>query len=205
MRKMDLAAAALAVVSLLAPARAADIPRPYYTAPTPLAAYSWIGPYLGVNLGYQWGEVTNNPARPKGVAGGVQGGINWQIGQFVLGAETDIQLSSADDTFAPWKFSNPWFGTVRARGGVALNNWLFYGTVGLAYGGGELEVVGNLTESRTHIGWAGGFGAEVGFARNWSAKAEYLFVDLAGRDYSLTGTSNGFESNLIRLGVNYRF
>ena len=64
----------------------------------------------------------------------MQGGVNWQIGQFVLGAETDFQLSDADDTFAPWKFSNPWFGTLRGRAGVALNNVMFYGTVGLAYG-----------------------------------------------------------------------
>ncbi len=208
MAKMALAAAALAAISSLSVAHAADYPggpSSYYSPAAPLAAYSWTGPYLGANVGYLWGEVTNNPARPKGIAGGVQGGINWQIGQFVLGAETDLQLSSADDTFAPWKFSNPWFGTLRGRGGIAVNNWLFYGTLGLAYGGGEVEVVGSLSESRTHVGWAGGFGAEVGFAPRWSAKAEYLFIDLSDRSYSLTGANNGFESNLLRLGVNYRF
>ena len=52
----------------------------------------------------------------------------------MFGAETDIQLSSAEDRFALWKFSNPWFGTLRGRGGYAHNNLLFYGTVGLAYG-----------------------------------------------------------------------
>ena len=40
---------------------------------------------------------------------------------------------------------------------------------------------------------------------NWSAKAEYLYVDLDDRSYSLTGTSHGVNSNLLRLGVNYRF
>ena len=42
-------------------------------------------------------------------------------------------LSGADDTISPFEFSNPWFGTLRARGGVALNNVLLYGTGGLAY------------------------------------------------------------------------
>ena len=206
MAKMVFAAAALATMATISAVRAADTPRgsnPYYTAP--LSYYTWAGPYLGVNFGYQWGEVTNNPNRPKGIAGGVQGGINWQIGQFVLGGETDLQLSSADDTFAPWKFSNPWFGTLRGRAGVAANNFLFYGTLGLAYGGGTVEVVGSLSESRTHLGWAGGFGMEVGITPNWTAKAEYMFIDLADRSYSLTGATNGFESNLVRLGVNYRF
>jgi outer membrane immunogenic protein len=38
-----------------------------------------------------------------------------------------------------------------------------------------------------------------------SARVEYLFIDLAERPYALTGTSNGFESSMLRLGVNYRF
>ena len=64
----------------------------------------------------------------------MQAGYNGQFGQFVFGGETDLQVSDADDTFAPWKFSNPWFGTLRARAGFAMSNVLFYGTVGLAYG-----------------------------------------------------------------------
>jgi outer membrane immunogenic protein len=208
MARIVLAAALATMAAATSAAQAADIPRgssPYYSAPAPLSYYSWAGPYLGVNFGYHWGDVTNNPARPKGIAGGVQGGINWQVGQFVLGGETDLQLSSADDTFAPWKFSNPWFGTLRGRAGIAANNFLFYGTAGLAYGGGTAEVVGSLSESRTHLGWAGGFGMEVGITPNWTAKAEYLFVGLGDRSYSLTGTTNGFDTNLVRLGVNYRF
>ena len=65
---------------------------------------------------------------PSGVAGGVQVGYNWQRGQFVFGGETDLQVSDADDRFASWKFSNPWFGTLRARAGFAMNNVLLYGT-----------------------------------------------------------------------------
>jgi outer membrane immunogenic protein len=113
-------------------------------------------------------------------------------------------LSAADDTFAPWKFSNPWFGTTRGRAGVALNNILIYGTGGIAYGGIRAENAG-VTEARTLYGWAAGLGLEVGLTPNWSARAEYLYVDLNDRGYNLTGTQNGFESNLLRFGVNYRF
>jgi outer membrane immunogenic protein len=187
-------------------ASAADIPRgaPYYTAPAPLGVYSWAGPYLGFTAGYQWGSTTSNPTEPSGITGGITAGYNWQSNQFVFGAETDLQISSADDTFAPWKFSNPWFGTLRGRGGYAFNNIMLYGTLGFAYGGLTADVAG-LSESRTLLGWTAGLGMEVGFSANWSAKAEYLYLDLADRGYTVTGTNNGLESNLLRFGVNYRF
>src|SRR6478736_4265643 len=89
---MGLAAASVAAVT---PAAAADMyrqPAPY-TVQTPLNVYSWAGPYLGANVGYQWGEVSNSGVEPTGVAGGLQLGYNWQTGQFVYGIETDLQIS----------------------------------------------------------------------------------------------------------------
>ena len=196
----------LLVTLLGGSAWAADLPRaPYYTAPGPLSSYSWVGPYLGGNLGYQWGTTSNNPTRPAGIAGGIQGGYNWQSGQFVFGAEADIQLAAANDTFAPWKFSNPWFGTVRGRAGYALRNVLLYGTAGLAFGELAGETVGLVSENHTNLGWAAGVGAEVGFYGNWSAKVEYLFVDLASSTFAITGASNGLSANVFRAGVNYHF
>ncbi len=118
---------------------------------------------------------SNNPTRPSGVAGGAEAGFNWQHGNFVYGAEADINLSGADDTFAPWQFSNPWFGTVRGRAGVAINNVLVYGTAGLAYGELTANTVGNLSENHTGFGWVAGGGVEVGFTPHWSAKAEWLY------------------------------
>jgi outer membrane immunogenic protein len=205
--KKTIVGAGLAVAIATVSAQAADLPRGQYRpyAPPPVVvAYSWMGPYVGANLGYQWGETTNNPTEPSGIAGGLQAGYNFQTGQFVFGGEADIQLSGAEDTFAPWKFSNPWFGTVRARAGVALNNILFYATGGLAYGNLRGEI-GGLSENRTALGWTAGVGMEVGLTQNWSAKVEYLYIDLAERDYTVTGTDNGLNSNLLRFGVNYRF
>jgi outer membrane immunogenic protein len=184
----------------------ADLPASsYYSAPAPLSAYSWIGPYIGANLGYEWGQVSNNPTRPSGLAGGIEGGYNWQFGQFVAGAEADLQVSGADDTFAPWQFSNPWFGTVRGRAGVAIGNALIFGTAGLAYGGLTVQTPGNLSQTRDSIGWVAGGGLEVGFTPHWSAKAEWLYLDLADRSYSLTSANNGLAANLLRLGLNYHF
>jgi len=184
---------------------AADIPRssaPYYA---PAAAnFNWSGAYVGVNLGYNWGKITNSNTSPSGIEGGVQGGYNWQSGQFVFGAETDLQLSGSEDTFAPFKFSNPWFGTLRGRGGFAYSNFLFYLTAGLAYGNVKAENA-FLSESRTQLGWTAGLGGEMGITQNWSAKVEYLYMDLGSRSYTVTGTSNAFHDNILRIGLNYHF
>jgi outer membrane immunogenic protein len=60
-------------------------------------------------------------------------------------------------------------------------------------------------EQHTGIGWAGGIGAEVAVVANWTAKVEYLYVDLDSSPYVLSGTSHGIASNVLRIGVNYRF
>lgn len=201
-------AAALGLASSAVSAVAADWaagPRFAPYAPSPLSAYDWTGGYFGLNLGYHWGRVTNFAgAQPDGAAGGAQAGYNWQFGQFVFGGETDMQFSGARDTFAAWQFSNPWFGSLRARAGFAMNNVLFYATAGLAYGAMKLQF-GGVSETHRHLGFTTGAGVELGLGRHWSARAEYLFNDLSDRGYVLTGANNGFETNLLRFGVNYRF
>lgn len=206
MKKMMLAMTVATLAAAAGAASAADLPRgqaPFYST-APVSQYNWGGGYAGLNLGYAWGKVSSSSVSPSGVLGGIQAGYNWQSGQFVFGAETDLQLTGANDTFAPYKFSNPWFGTLRGRAGVALNNILLYGTVGLAYGGIEGQRNG-LTEDKTHVGWTAGVGMEVGFTPNWSAKVEYLYMDLSSRAYTITGVNNGYDASMLRFGVNYRF
>ena len=85
---------------------------------------------------------------------------------------------------------------LRGRGGVAIGNVLLYGTAGLAYGGLTATTPGNLSESHTSFGWAAGGGAEVGFTPHWSAKAEWLYLDFASHNFSVTGADNGLTANL---------
>ncbi len=206
MRRIAWGTVAVLAAGWIASAQGADFYGPGGTIGSPLLqTYDWMGPYLGGNLGYAFGSVDNNPTSPAGFTGGVQAGYNWQMGSpWVFGIEGDLQASAADDTFAPWKFSNPWFGTVRGRVGYAVDNVLFYGTAGLAFGEVTGETFG-LSESHTDAGWTAGVGAEFGFAPHWSAKAEYLYIDLSDTRFSITGMSNGYQFGLVRAGVNYRF
>ena len=214
MKRLVLGAVAMAAAGWIGAAQAADLPyAPHapYTVNQPLNVYSWAGPYLGGNLGYAWGSVDNNLTKPSGFVGGVQAGYNWQPNpSFVFGVEGDIQATGADETFAPWKFSNPWFGTVRGRAGYAFSNILVYGTAGLAFGELHGETFG-LSESHGNAGWTAGVGAEFGFGQagssrgGWSAKVEYLYVDLANTNFTITGVPNGYRFGTLRAGINYHF
>jgi outer membrane immunogenic protein len=103
-------------------------------------------------------------------------------------------------------------GTARIRAGVAVNNWLFYATGGAAFvknsatgtsiGGvacGTLGLFPNCAASSWRPGLAAGLGAEWGFAQNWSAKFEYLYIASMGSGISVD------YINTIRAGINYRF
>ena len=73
MKKSVLAIILAGIASVLAinAATAADIPsgpRPYYQA-APSAYYNWGGFYGGLNLGYQWGKVSNTNTEPSGLMG----------------------------------------------------------------------------------------------------------------------------------------
>jgi outer membrane immunogenic protein len=205
-------ALALIAVGSIMSAHAADLNYGgNLTVVQPLNGYSWAGPYLGGNLGYAWGSVDNNRTKPSGFVGGVQAGYNWQPSpSFVFGVEGDIQATGADETFAPWKFSNPWFGTVRGRAGYAFSNILVYGTAGLAFGELRGETFG-LSETHANAGWTAGVGAEFGFGQagltrgGWSAKVEYLYVDLANTNFTITGVPNGYRFGTLRAGINYHF
>jgi outer membrane immunogenic protein len=197
----------LALTILLAMTGAASAGGDYYLppAPAPVAPLpTWAGPYLGATAGYQWGTVSNSGIAPAGVAGGIEGGYNWERGHFVFGGEADINISGADATKAPVEFSNPWFGTIRGRAGAAFGNFLFYGTGGLAYGDLRADTAG-LSETHANVGWVAGAGAEFAFAPRWSAKGEWLYFQLAPNNFSVTGANNGLAANLLRFGVNYHF
>ena len=45
-------------------ATAAELTPNYYGGPRTYFAFSWVGPYVGATLGYEWGNIDNNLA-PK--------------------------------------------------------------------------------------------------------------------------------------------
>jgi outer membrane immunogenic protein len=219
MRRMLIASAS--VVALTASAYAADILPTKAPPMMPVMApvYSWTGPYIGINGGGGWGRSFWDTAGPFNISGGLVGGTagyNYQIGPAVLGIEGDIDWTDIHGTTvsagcpAGCTTSNSWLSTVRGRLGYAFGPVLPYVTGGGAFGNITASTPGFIGASSTNAGWTAGGGLEFAITRNWSLKAEYLFVDLGHFNCGLAcGPANpdnvAFHSNIVRGGVNFRF
>jgi outer membrane immunogenic protein len=228
---------ALGAFVLGMPALGADmaVKAPPLKAPI-VPPYSWTGWYIGANAGYGVGQGSGSlafgpafetfNAIPAGAFGGGQLGFNYQIMSFVLGAETDIQGAGISDartcllncsagSSAVIDQKLNWFGTTRARLGLANGPVLTYATAGVAYGGIEtglttaLGGAANLaTATTTKTGWVWGTGVEAALGGNWTAKAEYLYLNFGGSAVaSLAAGTLGVKNQeqVFRGGVNYHF
>jgi outer membrane immunogenic protein len=115
--------------------------------------------------------------------------------------------------------------TARARLGWTYNCWLWYVTAGGAWAKIDSDynrfspftaLPLSASFSTTRSGWTVGGGVETQFAGNWSAKLEYLYVDLGTLTNSVTVNpfdrvfvtateSTKIHENIVRVGLNYRF
>jgi outer membrane immunogenic protein len=166
----------------------------------------------------------------QGVVGGGEAGYNWQTGPWVLGLEANFEGSGFSGSrtapclpplcgalAASYTQKLPWFGTLRPRVGYALGNWLLYATGGGALGQVDTSAtaaigsfVANNKRSQTRGGWTLGGGLEVALAPGWSAKIEYLYLDLGSHTTTYLATppisnASRFSANVITAGVNYHF
>jgi outer membrane immunogenic protein len=214
--------AGAALLALTAAAAAADLPpAPYYKGPAFVPPpYVWSGFYLGINGGGGLGRSNWDTAGGFNIDGGVVGGTigyNYQIGAAVVGAEGDIDWSGLTGTTtnagcpAGCTTSDSWLSTVRARLGYAAGRFMPYVTGGAAFGNINASSPGLPGGSATNAGWTIGAGLEFAIAGAWTAKAEYLYVDLGkfncgGACSAGAAVDNvSFNTNLIRGGFNYRF
>lgn len=223
MKRFTLAACAgLLAVAMASPSFAADMPRkaaPYYVAP-----FSWTGFYVGINGGYGWGNsdwssvVTSDAVKPKGWLAGGTLGYNLQTGAWVWGLEGDFDISTMKGSnigtgacagLIGCETRNRWLATGRGRIGYAWDRFLPFITGGVAFGDIKVAPNNGLSETKTKVGWTAGAGVEYAFMGNWSAKVEYLYVDLGKSNCSATtcgiDTDVKFNANIVRAGLNYRF
>ena len=231
MKRFALAACAAVLAATMAmPSFAADLPRPSYKAqpasPYYVAPFSWSGFYVGINGGYGFGKsdwtntttsVTTGDFNVTGPLVGATIGYNMQTGVWVWGLEADfdgswIKGSTSTLCAGTCETQNTWLATGRGRIGYAWDHWLPYITGGAAYGSIKTTPPAPDTASeKSKFGWTAGLGVEYAFLGAWSAKVEYLYVDLGNTSCdSATCVAAGgidvkFNANLVRFGVNYRF
>lgn len=225
--------AGLAGAMVSGSAMAADIARPVYKAPPAGAlpvAYDWTGFYVGGHVGYGWAKkdwqdsfgLFNLSTDPNGLLGGGQVGFNYQIGQFVLGAEGDFSWSGikggttllgvVPPLGASFNTNVNWTSTVTGRLGIAFDRWLVYAKGGVAWANDKFSTnaytPGTIEVTDTRIGWTAGAGVEYAFAPAWSAKLEYNYMDFGDKAVSFTpATSTTVDQQIhaVKLGINYKF
>jgi outer membrane immunogenic protein len=219
MKRLVLAGiSALAVVTMMNAANAADMPRRQAMptkAPSYVQAYNWTGGYVGINGGLGWGRSDDSAPFASGsfkTSGGVVGGTlgyNYQMGQTVFGVEGDVDWSNIRGSATcgaafSCETKNNWLGTARGRVGYAFDRFMPFVTGGLAVGDVKSTVSGIGAATNTKAGWTLGGGVEAALTGPWTAKVEYLYADL-GRSSSVLGSDTRFNTNLVRAGLNYRF
>ena len=180
-----------------------------------------------------------------GFAGGLQGGFNWVSGGVLIGAESDFnafrlgskhQTTSVLPTLVPIIVTSSasvetnWLFTARGRlGWAATSSMMLYGTGGLAATDGQASnfftdyfspsETGGSSKSNILIGYVVGGGAEWALDRQWSLKAEYLFLNFGSISTSVSDLNtpgSGFGNNalatkvdldaqIVRVGLNHKF
>lgn len=222
-----------AVLSGLAALTLFDLVGAQAQAQVPQPVFNWTGFYVGVHTGYRWGDLSGTMPLPtffedipvpfsthanSGIFG-FHAGYNYQSGNYLVGLEGDwswgrgvgnasATFSDSVDAFATmnYRFQLTWSGTVRGRFGYISNNWLFYGTGGVAFqhvkvsgngeafdtiGGDSVSLVSRLSQGKTLFGYVVGAGVEGLGAGGWTWRIEYLFADFGRQNFGpvqLNGT-----------------
>jgi len=199
-------------------------PKPKGPDPHDPGPRRWAGLYFGVNGGAALGHSNWIDSAASSSTGyfaingasiGATLGFNLQSENLVWGAEADwdwTNLSAQTLTSCPLGCQTEvsWIGTARGRIGYAFQDYFAYMTAGSAFGNLRTATPGVAVVSETKFGWTIGAGFEARFSPQWSAKAEFLHVDLGevscGLSCGITVPRNvTFTSDIFRVGINYSF
>jgi outer membrane immunogenic protein len=191
------------------------------------AAFSWTGPYVGVQGLYaagntEWEYTSNGATADHFITGGMGGlfvGFNYQFPvNVVVGIEAEgnggsIQGAATCPNPTWGCHSNVvWLGSTRVRAGYAIDRFLPYVTVGVAYGGIDIYTKNSagtkFGELNTYVGWTPGAGVEFAITKNIIARAEYSWYDFGKQHSNVDGglrIDQHVTAHTAKLGVSFKF
>ncbi|MBX9845616.1 MAG: outer membrane beta-barrel protein [Xanthobacteraceae bacterium] len=212
--------------------------------PAATVAGNWTGFHVGAHAGYGMAASTAQFTRdvlveklraesPHNGVFGAQIGYSRQIGRVVWGVEGDWSwfdasrsnsFSSTAPAVLPATVDQKiqWLASARARGGIAVDQLLLYGTVGWGWSKAEFSATDSslpsisqrVQDSMIADGLVYGAGAEWNLGNGLSARAEYLHYAFGQNlgPYRLFPTSDTRKASyrvdavdVVRAGLNYRF
>jgi outer membrane immunogenic protein len=204
---------------------AADLPpsplprAPAVYVPAVLPVYNWAGVYVGINRGWGWGN-GKFTANPVGTFPGTTGSRNDNGG-----SRRHARRKLPGQHLCVRRRRR--LGLFRHQSGTTASICTFSGSCQTGNNGAFANVQTNfngVTTTHTQSGWTAGGGIEWAFTDNWTAKVEYLYVNLGNGSVNCVNTacaitsgtgglanvppipvSVGLTENLIRAGVNYKF
>jgi opacity protein-like surface antigen len=188
----------------------------------------YLGAHTGAGFSYRDWTLIDGSTSEAGdaVLAGGQVGFNYQLGRWVLGAESDLSWGNLRDaTMCPdgssWCWTRQsWLATATGRIGYAFDPALFYLKGGAAFTHSEYfktSPVGPFLDERAasrRNGWTAGAGMEYALGGPWTLRLEYDYLEFGSRTLALSNIATGaFAEDLVlrqkahevKLAVNYLF
>jgi outer membrane immunogenic protein len=207
--------------------------------PLPMPIFTWTGCYVGVQAGLDAGNSKWNDPFPSGwgtvtygTSGGIVGGqvgCNYQMQNFVIGAEGELWGSSLSGSTSKllggeggglfsFHSKSDIAGDLSVRAGYAFDRVLLFSKIGAAWAHYSFtETYPSVNSPDTGQGdYSGlllGLGVEYAIDLHWSVKGEYDYINYGSKNipmYMVTGAYDyspkisNYE-NIFKAAVNYRF
>ncbi|WJW80477.1 outer membrane beta-barrel protein [Bartonella sp. TP] len=226
------------VLSYVPLANAADVIRPTPIAKVVVApaapAFSWAGPYLGIETGVvitklhsplQDDSYLATLIKPKEQPSvGLFTGYNFALGHHaILGLDANIDyhsIESAKKDTVHLKYKEGALAAARVRLGFAQGRVLPYIAGGLSANRAALSLTNptvinsDSNKQKTYIGWNIGGGIDFALAKNVFLRADYRFNRVKIKDiYSIDASNSLIQANPniatkaheLRIGAAYKF
>ena len=184
----------------------------------PPTFYDWTGMYVGANVGYGSGSIsetvtgasTSSTQAVSGVVAGGQIGANLQYRTVLFGVELDGDWSNQQGSGTSFDASIPWLATARVRVGFAYDRLVYYATGGAGYMQFTSTSTSGAVSNSARTAWVAGVGQESAINRNLILRFEVLYLQLLGNVETHAGVTPVASTQTVydiigRVGLSYKF
>ena len=199
------------------------------------AQYDWSGFYTGGSINYTaqfrgTGQLTDEgygALQPKGQGpkGSIYAGYNFQVNNFIIGAEADLSYGRNHDNRSMTgtyqnqslplylNFKQSMSYALKSRLGYAFNDLMIFGTLGISssYIKNKGHIIANNKlydeyVSHAESGYVIGLGLEYAINDNMIARSEYIYSNFERNNpWSRYQIRMGLQEHEIRTGLAYKF